>query len=130
MASMLLCGTLKPVRRMLGGSNDATNQHQGAEYARERCGARGQTRASAMSAAFDTLQAARDMEAAGMDRKAAEAVAGAIRAGQGELATTADLGALGSRLETRIGALQWVIGVNLAISLATLAGVLAVAFGR
>lgn len=97
---------------------------------RERCGARGRTRASAISAAFDTLQAARDMEAAGMDRKAAEAVAGAIRAGQGEFATTADLETLGTKIETRIGALQWVIGVNLAISLATLAGVLAVAFGR
>jgi len=42
-------------------------------------------------ATFDTLTAARDMEAAGMDRKAAEAVASAIRNGQGELATKADL---------------------------------------
>lgn len=47
-----------------------------------------------MSAAFDTLAAARDLEAAGMDRAHAEAVAGAIRAGQGELATKADLNAL------------------------------------
>ena len=81
-----------------------------------------------MTRAFDTLAAARDMEAAGLDRPAAEAVAGAIRAGQGELATAADLAAMGGRLETRIGALQWVVGVNLAISLATLAAVLAIAF--
>ena len=49
-----------------------------------------------MSAAFDTLAAARDLEAAGMDRAHAEAVAGAIRAGQGGLATKADLDALRS----------------------------------
>ncbi|MYE84597.1 MAG: hypothetical protein F4X36_22695 [Gammaproteobacteria bacterium] len=42
-------------------------------------------------AIFDTLAAARDMEAAGMDRKTAEAVAMAIRNGQGDLATKADL---------------------------------------
>ncbi len=95
-----------------------------------------------MAVAFDTLRAARDMEAAGLDRKAAEAVAGAIRDGQGDLATKADLNALRKDLEglearldtrigalhTRIGALQWIIGVNLAISLATLAAVLAIAF--
>ena len=44
-----------------------------------------------MMATFDTLAAARDMEAAGMDRKTAEAVATAIRNGQGDLATKADL---------------------------------------
>lgn len=88
-----------------------------------------------MAVAFDTLRAARDMEAAGLDRKAAEAVAGAIRDGQGDLATRADLNALRTELEsvearlgTRIGALQWIIGVNLAIGLATLAAVLAIAF--
>ena len=41
--------------------------------------------------AFDTLAAARDLETAGMDRAQAEAVASAIRAGQGDLATRADL---------------------------------------
>lgn len=81
-----------------------------------------------MTAAFDTLAAARELESAGMDRKQAEAVAGAIRAGQGNLATTADLSAMEGRIETRTTALQWVIGVNLAISLATLAAVLAIAF--
>ena len=66
---------------------------------------------------FDTLQAARQLEDAGLERKAAEAVASAIRAGQNELATKGD-----------IRTLQWVIGIHLAISLATLAGVLALAF--
>ena len=41
--------------------------------------------------AFDTLAAARDLEKAGMDRAQAEAVAGAIRAGQGDLASKSDL---------------------------------------
>lgn len=81
-----------------------------------------------MIAAFDTLAAVRDLEAAGMERKAAEAVAGAIRAGQGELATKTDLDAGIGRLDTRISALQWIIGMNVAISLATLAAVLAIAF--
>lgn len=77
-----------------------------------------------MTATFDTLAAARDMEHAGLKREAAEAVAAAIRAGQGDLATKADI----DRLDTRFSTLQWVVGMNLAISLATLAGVLAIAF--
>ncbi|MCY3596414.1 MAG: hypothetical protein OXG71_03130 [Rhodospirillales bacterium] len=42
-------------------------------------------------AMFNTFSAAHDMEAAGMDRKTAEAVTSAIREGQGELVTKADL---------------------------------------
>ncbi len=74
--------------------------------------------------AFDTLAAARQLENAGMDRKQAEAVAGAIRAGQGDLATKADLDAVRSD----INGLRWIVGVNVAISLATMAAVLAMAF--
>ena len=66
---------------------------------------------------FDTLQAARQLEDAGLERKAAETVASAIRAGQNELATKRD-----------IRTLQWVVGIHLVISLATLAGVPAIAF--
>ena len=48
--------------------------------------------------AFDTLTAARDLEAAGVERKQAEAIAGAVRqavsADRGELATKADLAEL------------------------------------
>ncbi len=77
-----------------------------------------------MSASFDTLAAARDMENAGLDRPAAEAVAEAIRASQGELATKADLAAVRSDIIW----LRWVVGINVAISLATLATVLAMAF--
>ena len=87
-----------------------------------------------MTAIFDKLAAARDLEAAGLKREEAEAVASAIREGQGELATMADLrgetGRLESRIDSltgRIGTLQWVVGVHLAISLATLAAVIVMA---
>lgn len=43
---------------------------------------------------FDTLKAARDLEAAGVERSQAEAIAAAIRDSQGELATKADLAGL------------------------------------
>ena len=51
---------------------------------------------------FDTLTAARELAEAGMERRQAEAVAAAIRAGQGDLATRADLAALEARLEARL----------------------------
>ena len=132
-----------------------------------------------MTATFDTLAVARDMENAGLKREAAEAVATAIRAGQGELATRADMDALGkatkadmdalgkatkadmdalgkatkadmdalgkatktdmdalrtatqtdiAAVRSDITGLRWIVGINIAISLATLAGVLAMAF--
>ena len=56
-----------------------------------------------MTATFDILAVARNIENAGLSRKAAEAVARAIRNGQGELTTTADLAAL----ETRMPAMLW-----------------------
>ncbi|MDE0205995.1 MAG: hypothetical protein OXP66_08205 [Candidatus Tectomicrobia bacterium] len=60
------------------------------------------------NATFDTLQAARALEAAGMDRKQAEAVAAQIRDGQGQLATKADTAAL-----------KWAVGILTALCLAT-----------
>ncbi len=77
-----------------------------------------------MTVAFDTLAAARDLETAGMDRGQAEAVASVIRAGQSDLATKADLAVV----QADIATLRWIIGVDIAISLATLAAVLAMAF--
>ena len=79
------------------------------------------------SAAFDTLAAARKLESAGMDRNQAEAVAGVIRAGQGELATKSDLAALQQELaglRREFAGLRWMIAINMAITLATLAAVL------
>ena len=66
---------------------------------------------------FDTLTAARDLEAAGFDRSQAEALAKAIRDGQGELATKADI----ARLDSPLSTLQWVVGIQSAVTLATFA---------
>ena len=55
-----------------------------------------------MAQAFDTLAAARDLEAAGIDRQKAEAIAGAIRNGQGDLITNADLEAALAKQERRL----------------------------
>ena len=59
-------------------------------------------------ATFDTLAATRDLEAAGMERRQAEAVAEvtaqAAVTGHGELATRADLAADIARLEGRLTA--------------------------
>ena len=61
------------------------------------------------TSAFDTLAAARDLEAAGVERRQAEAHAEALRqvasAGRDELATKADvagLRAVNAQLETRL----------------------------
>ncbi len=84
-----------------------------------------------MTSAFDTLSAAQHMQDAGMDRKHAEAVAAAIRSGQGELATKADITAIRSditAIRSDITGIRWIIGIHFAISLATLAAVLAIVF--
>ena len=66
---------------------------------------------------FDTLSAARDLEAAGFDRVQAEALAAAIRNGQGDLATKIDI----AQLDSRLNMLQWVVGIQSAVALATFA---------
>ena len=66
---------------------------------------------------FDTLSAARDLEAAGFDRVQAEALAAAIRNGQGDLATKTDI----AQLDSRFSMLQWVVGIQSAVTLATFA---------
>lgn len=54
------------------------------------------------TATFDTLQAARTMEAAGLERPAAEAIAEAINQRGGDYVTRADLSAAIARLENRL----------------------------
>ena len=66
------------------------------------------------ASAFDTLTAARDLEAAGLDKRQAEAIAAAIRSGHGDLATKSDIAAVRSEL----GIIRWVLGVQAAVSLA------------
>lgn len=69
---------------------------------------------------FDTLTAARELEAAGLDRRQAEAIAKTVRNGQGDLATKGDVAALKSDVAT----LKWIAGIQGAIGLATFAAVL------
>ena len=64
---------------------------------------------------FDTLSAARDLEAAAFDRAQAEALAAAIRNGQGDLATKIDI----ARVDSRLNTLQWVVGIQSAVTVAT-----------
>ena len=72
------------------------------------------------TATFDTHTAVRDLEATGLDTRQAEAIATAIRNGQGGLATKADLA--GVRAE--LASIRWVVGIQSAIGLATFAAVL------
>ena len=62
------------------------------------------------STSFDTLRAAHDLEAAGFERKQAEAIATAINHGDERAATTADLDASISGLEARMYRALWIQG--------------------
>ena len=97
-----------------------------------------------MVAAFDTLSAAKALQAAGFDQAQAEAVATAIRSGQGELATRVDVAALRGELaglrsgldaqqadlgglradyaglRAEVGAIKWVLGLAVALNIAIL----------
>ncbi len=76
-----------------------------------------------MAAAFDTLSAAKELQSAGFERTQAEAVARAIRAGQGNLATKDDIGALRAEmgaLRAELGAIKWVLGLLAALNIAIL----------
>ena len=76
------------------------------------------------TATFDTLTAAHALEAAGIERGHAEAIAHAIRNVQGDLATKADITAVKGEIAavaSRVNALQWVVGIQSAITLATFA---------
>ena len=65
---------------------------------------------------FGTLTAARDLEAVGLERRQAEAIASAIRNGQGELVTKDHLDARLADLETRLverenRLVMWAVGL-------------------
>ena len=55
-----------------------------------------------MAQAFDTLAAADSIEASGLSRETARAIAEAIKSGQGDLVTKADLKAELAAIETRL----------------------------
>lgn len=84
---------------------------------------------------FDTLAAARDLEAAGVERHQAEAIAGTVRqainADREALATQADLAGLESRIDARLEALEgriyralWIQGIGI---VAIIGGFIAIA---
>ena len=82
-----------------------------------------------MAAAFDTLSAAKELQAAGFGQSQAEAVARIIRAGQGDLATKDDIAALRTELgaqRAELGAIKWVLGLLAALNIAILVRLLLV----
>ena len=73
---------------------------------------------------FDTLAAMRRLEAAGIDATQAEAIIDTMRESAGDLSTKGDIVRLDSRLDaldSRLNTLQWVVGIQSAITLATFA---------
>ena len=65
---------------------------------------------------YDSFSAARALESAGVERGQAEAIAGPIAT---QTVTRADLEPLATKAELRI--LQWVVGIQSAVTLATFA---------
>ena len=77
---------------------------------------------------FNPLEAAQDLEAAGIDRKHAEAIAKAINHGDERAITKADLDTAinGVRSEvasvrSELATVRWVVGIQSAVTLATFA---------
>ena len=93
-------------------------------------------------AAFDTLTVSKDLQQAGIQEKHAEAIALAVKQGQGDLATKqditllkadidhlrtelkADIDHLKTELKTDIAWMKWVLGVNLALSIGIIAAII------
>jgi hypothetical protein len=70
---------------------------------------------------IDTLEYAKKLEAAGLDRKLAEAHAEALRATVvQDLATKNDLQGEAQRLEAKLQLMTWMVGFNLAATMAVL----------
>ncbi len=78
---------------------------------------------------FDTHAAIKDLIAAGIVEKEAEAIVKVMNSSQGELATKGDLETglreLGQELRADLNLLRWMVGFNLAL---TAAGVVALLF--
>ena len=84
---------------------------------------------------FDTLTVARDLEAAGFERRQAEAIAKAVHHGDERAATKADLDtAIGgvrsevaslrsevASVRSELATVRWVVGIQSAVTLATFA---------
>ena len=88
-----------------------------------------------IAGAFNPLEAAQNLEAAGIERKHAEAIAGTVRqaitADRDELATKGDLAGLESRIDVKLEALEgriyralWIQGIGI---VAIIGGFIAIA---
>ena len=104
-------------------------------------------------AAFDTLTVSKDLQQAGIQAKHAEAIALAVKQGQGDLATKQDIAQLRSEtksdidhlrtelktdidhlksdidhlrteLKSDVAWMKWVLGVNLALSIGIIAAII------
>ena len=77
------------------------------------------------SSTFDALAAARKLEAAGVERSHAEAIADQLRAAAGadldELATKGDLAELGAELGAELRMMRWPVSFLAALTLAVAA---------
>ena len=81
-------------------------------------------------AGFDTLAATRDLEAAGIERRHAEAVVTVVRASRAGLATKADLDNLEARMDGRFAELEArMLKVAISIVLAQTALTVGLTFG-
>ncbi len=83
------------------------------------------------NAAFDTLTVSKELQDAGIEAKHAEAIALAVKQGQGDLATKQDINLLKTelkseikQLKTDIGWIRWVVGANLALSIAIIGAII------
>ena len=74
-------------------------------------------RAVVNGTSFDTYSAVRSLESVGVETRQAEVIVEAIRNGQGDLATKADITAVRAELSI----IRWVVGIQSAITLATFA---------
>ena len=94
------------------------------------------------NAAFDTLAVSKDLQDAGFETRQAEAIAWAVKQAQGDLATKQDIALLKTelksdidqvrtelkseikQLKTDIGWIRWVVGANLALSIAIIGAII------
>ena len=70
---------------------------------------------------FNPLTAANTLEAAGIERRQAEAIAQVVSHGDERAATKADLDTAVAGLRSKPGIIRWVIGIQSAITPATFA---------
>ena len=69
------------------------------------------------NAAFDTLTVSKELQDAGIEARQAEAIALAVKQGQGDLATKQDIALLKTELKSDITWLKWSMALMMAIML-------------